>query len=152
MEIKPSTNSVLEHVQSLQKHKHQTFTQIYLPVALSVLLFLALFLLILLQGGKSAPGFGQLGSVATIILILISASLGIILLAVLVGAIYGIAKLSSVLPRFSLQALAFFHQARQLLTKVADGVASPFLALHQFFAEFRRIGQSLLNRFSTKGH
>lgn len=122
---------IREHY-SYQVHRKQRVTQIILPMVLVVLLMIALIVLISLSTFTSGGDVGRWAAVSTIWLIIPVLIAGLIVLAVLAGLIYLMARLLGLLPTYTGLAQDYVYIARGYILRAADMVVKPVIALNGF--------------------
>jgi hypothetical protein len=122
---------IREHY-SYQVHRKQRVTQIILPMVLVVLLMIALIVLISLSTFTSGGDVGRWAAVSTIWLIIPVLIAGLIVLAVLAGLIYLMARLLGLLPTYTGMAQDYVYIARGYILRAADMVVKPVIALNGF--------------------
>ncbi len=132
-EQKPSRNPVTE-----QAHRKETFRQITLPLLLGVLaiLGLAVWAVLVASGGGNVS---QAADASLIFLIIPTFVMAFILLAVLFGLVYGMARFLKLLPPkfFTLQ--GFFYRIQDSVEKAADKAVEPALRMKSAGAGWQTI-------------
>ncbi|MGB8212315.1 MAG: hypothetical protein WCE68_02040 [Anaerolineales bacterium] len=111
---------------TVRAHKRQFVWQILVPFLVVAALLLAAAGLA--AAGASAPAWRDVSIIWLIIPMLIFA---LFLLALLVGLIYGIAKLLQITPRYTAKAQDFFVLISTWARRIADGIAQPVLWVRQ---------------------
>lgn len=121
---------------TLRQHKRQVVWQIIIPFILMALLIIA---------GAVLVAFGKDSSTAlwrdvSLIWLLVPALfLALIAMIVLGAAIYGLARLKKVAPRYTSLAQEYTLKGARFVHKFADGTAKPFIWLGQAGAAIRSI-------------
>ena len=124
---------------SYQKHRKDLMWKIILPVVLSSVLCIALIVLI------NVVTFGNGGDVArwaaiSTMWIAIPTIIGmLIVLALLVGIIYLLAKLLNITPNYTAMAQDFFYLIQSYAKRAADAVAKPIITLDSLGAGISRL-------------
>ncbi len=125
-----------EHYSYLQ-HRKQRSTQIILPVVISVILMIALIVLISIVTFNSNGDVGRWAAISTIWIIIPAIFAGLIVLAILVGLIYLMARALSALPTYTGLAQDYVHIAKAYIIRGADMVAKPVLAIDGFIENIK---------------
>ena len=125
-----------EHYSYLQ-HRKQRSTQIILPVVISVILMIALIVLISIVTFNSNGDVGRWAAISTIWIIIPTIFAGLIVLAILVGLIYLMARALSALPTYTGLAQDYVHIAKAYIIRGADMVAKPVLAIDGFIENIK---------------
>ena len=125
-----------EHYSYLQ-HRKQRTTQIILPVIISVILMIALIVLISIVTFNSNGDVGRWAAISTIWIIIPAIFAGLIVLAILVGLIYLMARALSALPTYTGLAQDYVHIAKAYIIRGADMVAKPVLAIDGFIENIK---------------
>jgi hypothetical protein len=129
---------------SHQLHRKQRLTQIILPMAISVLVLVGVSVLISLATFQSDGDVSRWAAVSTIWIVIPVLLAGLILLGILSGLIYLLARTLRVLPRYTSLAQNYAFIAQSYIVRAADGVVKPVIALEGFIknikAFFERMG------------
>lgn len=129
---------------SYQKHRKQRVRQIILPMVIVVLLMLGMIVLISLATFNSGGDVGRWAAISTIWIVVPVMVAGLILLAILVGLIYLMARALGLLPHYTGLAQDYVYIARGYIIRAADMAVRPVLVLNGFLeniiAFFGRIG------------
>lgn len=127
-------------------HRKQRNTQVILPVVLSALLMIGMIVLISFATFNSGGDVGRWAAISTIWIIIPLLITGLIVLALLIGGIYLMARALSELPYYTGIAQDYVHKARGYITRGADMAAKPILAINDLVenlkAFFGRISNS----------
>lgn len=128
---------------SYQLHRKQRNLQVILPVVVSALALIGMVVLISFATFKSDGDVGRWAAISTIWLIIPALFAGLILLAILVGLIYLMARALNALPHYTGIAQDYVYIARTYIIRWADMVVKPVIALEGFIervkAFFERI-------------
>ncbi len=114
---------------SYQTHRKQRNTQIILPIILSSLVFIGLIVLISLATFTQSGDVGRWAAISTMWITIPIMIAGLILLAVLIGLIYLMARALGALPHYTGIAQDYVYKARGYLVRAADMAVKPILAL-----------------------
>jgi hypothetical protein len=101
-------------------------------MVLVVLLMIGLIVLISLSTFTSGGDVGRWAAISTIWIIIPILIAGLIVLAVLVGLIYLMARLLGLLPTYTGLAQDYVYIARGYILRAADMVVKPVIALNGF--------------------
>ncbi|MCX6058495.1 MAG: hypothetical protein NTW69_10135 [Chloroflexi bacterium] len=125
-----------EHYSFLQ-HRRQVTRQIILPVVISALLMLGLIVLISLVTFKSAGDVSRWAAVSTIWIIIPILLTGLIILALLIGLIYLMARALNALPHYTGLAQDYVYIAQSYIMRGAEMVVKPVIALDGFIENIK---------------
>ena len=125
-----------QHYSYLQ-HRKQVVRQIILPVVIAAILMIALIVLISLVTFNSNGDVGRWAAISTIWIIIPAIFAGLIVLAILVGLIYLMARALSALPTYTGLAQDYVHIAQAYIIRGADMVAKPVLAIDGFIENIK---------------
>jgi uncharacterized membrane protein len=114
---------------SYQLHRKQRSVQIILPVVLSVLAMIGMIVLISFATFTSDGDVSRWAAISTIWIIIPILLAGLILLAILVGLIYLMARALNALPHYTGIAQDYVYLAQGYITRAADMVVKPVIAL-----------------------
>ena len=120
-----------EHYSYLQ-HRQQRNTQIILPVVISAVLMIALIMLISVVTFNSNGDVGRWAAISTIWIIIPTLLAGLILLAILIGLIYLMARALYYLPHYTGIAQDYIYIAQSYVIRGVDMVVKPVIALNDF--------------------
>jgi hypothetical protein len=112
-----------------KQHKKDVFWQILLPVGIGATAFLLLGImagLSLQTGTESAAKWGQIAVMWMILPVFV---VGLALLILLSGLIFGIFKLSQIIPRYSGILLLYVERITAAIRRYLNKVASPFMVV-----------------------
>jgi hypothetical protein len=128
---------------SYQRHRRQNTTQIILPMVISTLLLIGMIALICFATFKSNGDVSRWAAISTIWIIIPALLAGLIVLAVLIGLIYLMARVLGGLPHYTGIAQDYVYLAQRYIIRAADMVVKPVIALEGFIenvkAFFERI-------------
>lgn len=122
---------------SYLKHRKQVVRQIILPVVIAAILMIALIVLISLVTFNSNGDVGRWAAISTIWIIIPAILAGLILLAILVGLIYLMARALSALPTYTGIAQDYVYKAKTYIIRGADMVAKPVIAVDGFIENIK---------------
>ena len=125
-----------EHL-SYKRHRKQTMNQIVLPVILSALVMIALIVLISLATFRADGDVGRWAAISTIWLVIPVMLAGLIVLAILVGLIYLMARGLQIIPTYTGLAQEYAAKARWYITRGANMLVKPFFVIEGWSASIR---------------
>ncbi|MBI3153749.1 MAG: hypothetical protein HYZ21_16585 [Chloroflexi bacterium] len=114
---------------SYQLHRKQRTTQIILPMILSALLFVGMIVWISLATFRQDGDVGRWAAISTIWIVIPIMIAGLIVLAILIGLIYLLARALGGLPYYTGIAQDYVYKARGYIVRAADMAASPIIKL-----------------------
>jgi len=117
---------------SYLKHRNQVMRQIILPVALSALVLIAIVVWVSYATFSQGGDVGRWAAISTIWVIIPMLLGGLVVLAILGGLIYGMARLLSALPYYTGIAQDYIFIARGYIIRGANMVVKPILALNDW--------------------
>ncbi len=118
-------------------HRKQLNTQIILPVILSALALIGLVVLITLSTFKQDGDVGRWAAISTIWIIIPVLIAGLILLLILVGLIYLMARALQGLPYYTELAQDYVYKVRGYIIRGVDAAVKPILALDGWLESIR---------------
>ncbi len=127
-------------------HKKQAFWQITLPLVIGVLILLAALILIILSAMQPVTDLTRWAGVSIIWLILPSLFFALILLAILVGLVYGIGALNKAIPPIAYRIQLFLERLKGKIATFSGYMAEPVLRVRSFWAVAHKLRQLLRNR------
>jgi uncharacterized membrane protein len=130
---------------SYQLHRKQRNTQIVLPVVLGAIILIGMIVLISLATFRSNGDVGRWAAISTIWIVIPILLAGFILLAVLIGLIYLMARGLGALPHYTGIAQDYVYMARGYIIRGADMAARPFIALGGFIENIKAFLERISN-------
>ncbi|MBI5352160.1 MAG: hypothetical protein HZB50_05940 [Chloroflexi bacterium] len=119
------------------RHRKQRTTQIILPVVVSAVLMVALIVLISFVTFNSNGDVGRWAAISTIWIIIPTLLAGLIVLAILIGLIYLMARALHYLPHYTGIAQDYVYIAQAYIMRAADKVIKPVLAVNSFIENIK---------------
>lgn len=120
-----------EHYSYL-KHRNQVMRQIVLPVALSALVLVAIVVWVSYATFNQGGDVGRWAAISTIWVVIPMLLGGLVVLAILGGLIYGMARLLGALPYYTGIAQDYIFIARGYIIRGANMVVKPINALNDW--------------------
>lgn len=128
---------------SYLKHRNQVMRQIILPVVLSALVLIGIVVWVSYATFNQGGDVGRWAAISTIWVIIPMLIGGLVVLAILGGLIYGMARLLEALPYYTGIAQDYIFIARGYIIRGADMAVKPILKLNEWLqtakAFFERI-------------
>ncbi|NWG34754.1 MAG: hypothetical protein HXY42_09950 [Chloroflexi bacterium] len=125
--------------ESYKNHRRQLAWQIILPIALSVILCLALIALIHIAAFRDGGDVARWAAVSTM-WIVIPIMIGLLLVLVLLaGLVYLMARLLHVTPTYTGLAQDYVHKAAIYIKRGADAVVKPIFLMDGIGASIRAL-------------
>lgn len=126
--------------QSLNQYKQQRFWQIIFPILM--------FSLLIITAGGFMISAGVVyhrvwADISIIWLVIPLLMLSLFLIVILVGLIYGMTRLSRIIPIYSLRVQNFFSRIELGTRKIADSSMRPFFWLHNIKSKIHSFMDSI---------
>lgn len=122
---------------SLQMHQKQVWTQILLPILITVAFIVAVIVLTTLSTFRNQGDVARWAAISTIWLVLPVMVAGLLILILLIAMIYLVTRLMGLIPPYSFQAQKFFYRIEAGTKRVADMIARPVLFLGVISTQIR---------------
>ena len=122
---------------SKQLHRKQRPTQIILPMVISTLLLIGTIVLISLATFRSNGDVDRWAAISTIWIVIPILLAGLIVLAILIGLIYLMARALGALPHYTGIAQDYVYIAQSYITRAADMAVKPMIALEGFIENIK---------------
>jgi hypothetical protein len=140
----PHLSEKPEHY-SYQLHRKQRITQIFLPVVLSALALIGLVVLISFATFNSGGDVSRWAAISTIWIVIPILIAGLIVLVILGGLIYLMARALSALPRYTGLAQDYVQLAKGYIIRGANMVVKPVIALEGFIENVKAFFERITN-------
>lgn len=127
-----------------QKHRHEVFWQITVPLIAGALIIVTIGLTIAVAGNLAQ--INKLANVSMIFLIVPAMFFTLIGIAITIASIYGLVRLILVLPYYMRLAQNFMLVVRIRVGRASDAASEPFLRIHSWRASAGQLGRSLRRR------
>ena len=124
---------------SYQLHRKQVWTQILLPILLTVLVFIAMIVLTSIATFRDNGDVGRWAAISTIWLVLPVMIAGIVLLIFLLAIIYLLARFISMIPPYSDQAQRFVYQIEGYVKRSTEMIVKPVLFVDLIKLQIKKI-------------
>jgi len=115
-----------------QKHRKATFWQIWFPLVISCILFItaAVFVVLLTARDTTGQFNTKWASISITYLSLPTLLVAFLVLILLIGMIYLIARMYQILPDFFLKAREIFELISQYTSSVSDQITKPIIMIN----------------------
>lgn len=130
---------------SYQLHRKQRITQIILPVVISTLLLIGLIALISFATFNSNGDVSRWAAISTIWIVIPALLGGLIVLAILIGLIYLMARALDGLPHYTGIAQDYVDLAKIYIIRGADMVVKPIIGLEGFIENVKAFFERISN-------
>jgi len=115
---------------SYLKHRKQVMRQVILPVILSALVLVAIVVWVSISTFSQGGDVGRWAAISTMWVIIPMLLGGLVVLAILGGLIYGMARLLGALPYYTGIVQDYIHIARSYIIRAANMAAKPIISLN----------------------
>lgn len=122
-----------------QKHRHEVFWQITVPVTVGGALLLLIAIGVVVAYFTSTGDIAKWANTSVIILIVPAMFIGLVLIATSAGLAYLVTRGLSEAPYFARRVQDITVLIALRINKVSDASAEPFLRVHQFTAAVRAL-------------
>jgi hypothetical protein len=139
VKIKEMKPEFPENQLSYQKHRRQLWLQILLPLLVGLILILAVAVLTgIVAFGESGDAY-RWAAISTIWLVIPIMVFGLIVLAILIGIVYLLARTLKVIPPYSSQAQYYVNRGASEVKRFSDMAAKPVLFIEGIMAGLKTI-------------
>lgn len=125
--------------ESYRRHRKQRTSQIFLPIVLAALLFVATVVLLIVATANGNNNVGRWAAVSTIWIAIPTCLMGFAFLALLGGMVYLMGRLLGLAPRYTNKAQNFVHKLAIRIRRVADMTVKPIFAVNGFGATIKAL-------------
>jgi hypothetical protein len=129
----------MKNLETHEKHRKEVVWQIFLPLAVGVLLMLILMAVSI----SSAVNQSRLADISLMWIILPNLFVALFVIVLLVVMIYGIMKLTSVLPTYTYKLQVFFNQIKAQIKKMDDRLVEPVIKGKSTSASLKKLSRQL---------
>jgi hypothetical protein len=137
-----------DRAQPNSNFRRETLWQIWVPLGAAAVGVLVLAVLVVMGNSASSSEWAD---ISLIFLIIPAFIMALVILAIVAGSIYLLAKLLSRLPYYSLRARYFVYKVEYGVKGFADSIAKPVIKVNTWGAGFRELLERLkLRRPQTK--
>jgi heme/copper-type cytochrome/quinol oxidase subunit 2 len=128
-----------ENHPSYQLHRKQVWTQILLPILLTVIAFIAVIILISVSAFRGNGDVSRWAAISTIWLVIPLLLVGLIVIAILFGLVYLLARVIGVIPPYSHQAQRFVYQIEGYIQRGAEFIVKPVLFVDMLKSQIQKV-------------
>ena len=125
--------------ESYRRHRKQRTGQIFLPMVLAVVLFLAMVVLVNIATFRDNGDVGRWAATSTIWIVIPVCIAGLVFLAVLCGLVYLMGRLLGVAPTYTGKAQDFVHKLAIRIRRLADVAVKPVFSVNGFGATLKAL-------------
>ena len=141
MEYPPPRKPMTRNQVTYQKHRHEVFWQITMPIVVGATLIVALGVTIAV--GANMAQISKMADVALISLIIPAMIFTLIFIVINAAVIYLLVRLVVMLPFYSKVVQDFLIVVHFRVLKVGDAMTEPFLRIHAWRASTGQLRRSL---------
>ncbi len=145
MERKSPVSQKANQPSPAESHRQQMLRQVWLPLAVSLLIFLALVALTLWGAVKGSPQITKWGNLSAIYVILPVLFAALVILALLAACIYGMVKLLKAMPGWMLIVQAFMQRVYAAVRQASDAAVRPVFSAQANSARARSFWKQIFH-------
>ena len=138
------------HASPVVEHRRQMLLQVWLPLAASILVVLALVILTIVGAVQGSSQIERWGNISAVLIILPALLFGLIFLILLAAAVYGLAKLLKRLPVWMLKAQLFMIQISLGVRRASDTATKPIFAVNTFTTRATTLWDQVFHRKAAR--
>jgi hypothetical protein len=139
VKIKGMKSELPQNHLSYQKHRRQLWLQILLPLLAAVLLIVAVAILTGLSVFGEGGDASRWAAISTIWLVIPVMFFGLIVLVILAGIVYLLARALKVIPPYSSQAQYYINRGTSQAKRFSEMAAKPVLFIEGIIASLKTI-------------
>jgi hypothetical protein len=121
-----------------REHQRQTFWQVWIPLSLGILVVLGLAALTIIGANRGSTAVTKWSHLSTVLMVVPVLFVGLIILAVLSAAIYGIAKALKILPTYTRLVQAYAQLISITIKVRSDKFLQPVFTVRGWLAALNR--------------
>lgn len=138
------------YISPLEQHRRQMLRQVWLPLGASIIVILALMILAIIGTVQGSSAVNHWGNISAIFIILPVLFFGILLLGILGGADYGMAKLLKKVPEWMLKAQLFMIKLALTVRRAADSTTKPIFKANTVSTRVTTLWDRLFGRKTAR--
>ncbi len=119
-------------------HRKQVWTQILLPILITVAIIVAVIALTAVSTFRNQADVGRWAAISTIWLVLPVMAAGLLILILLIAMTYLVTRLIGLIPPYSYQAQKIFYRIEAGTKRITDMVVRPVLFLELITMQIRK--------------
>ncbi len=127
------------------EHRRQMIWQVWVPLIASILVVLAVEVLAIVGAAHGSPLVDHWGAIAAILIIIPVLLVGLIILGIVGGMVYGASRLLKPLPGWMLKAQLFMLRLALVVRRAADAATKPVVAVSTFSARVSRLWNDIFH-------
>jgi heme/copper-type cytochrome/quinol oxidase subunit 2 len=124
---------------SYQNHRRQLWTQILLPLLISLVVILAVIVLITISTFRNNGEVERWAAISTIWIVIPILGAGLMFLVIFSAIVYGMARLLGILPTYTGQAQKFFWRVEGTVKRATDQIVQPVFTLESITASLKHL-------------
>lgn len=124
-------------------HRRQMRIQVWLPLAVSILIILVLMILTIISAIQGSPQIEWWGNISAIIVILPVLLILFIFLAITGAIVYGMTKLLNRVPDWMLRLQLIFERLSLSVRRASDSATKPVFTVNGFSSRVRAFWKSV---------
>ena len=144
MNTLPASPTPPDVTQPEREHRRQMLLQVWLPLGVALLVTLTLCILIVISAGRASPELTRWSNMSSIWIIILIAPPALLVLAVLGGLVYLMARLLRIIPPYAHLAQAYVNLFAALVQHWLDRIVEPVLKVQSFFAGVHALRRRLI--------
>jgi hypothetical protein len=121
-----------------REHQRQTFWQVWVPLGLGILFVLTLAALTIIGANRGSVAVTKWSHLSLVIMVIPALFVGLIILALLSAAIYGVAKVSKILPAYTRLVQAYAQLISSTIKVRSDQFLQPVFTIRGWLAALNR--------------
>lgn len=130
----------------VELHRRQMIRQVWLPLGVSIIVVLALMILATIGTVQGNSEVNRWGNISAVFIILPVLFFGLLLLGILGGADYGMARLLKNVPGWMLRAQLFMIHLSLTIRHAADSTTVPIFKVNTFSTRVTTLWDKIFNR------
>jgi hypothetical protein len=123
------------------QHRREVFWQIILPLVIGILLLLAALGAIIFSATQPVSELRRWADTSLVWIILPSLFFAFILLAIMVGFVYVLSRITGAVPRIAFRIQQFIERGGSQITRLADLMVEPILRIQAIWAAAQRLAR-----------
>jgi hypothetical protein len=131
-------------------HRRQMLWQVWLPLAVAIIIVLALEILAIIGATRGSPQVDRWGAISAVIVILPVLVFGLVFMAIFGGMAYGLALLLKKVPGWMLKAQLFMIHLALVIRRAADSATKPVMAVSSFSSSVGTLRDRLFGRKTVR--
>lgn len=139
MDQKTRVSQPVRRTSPLQEHRRQMVWKVWVPLAASIVIVLALMVLTILGAVNRSPAIDKWGAISAIYVIIPVLIVGLLILGLIGGMIFLLSRLLKNMPRWAVTLHMIFIRIALLTRRAADAVVKPVVSVNKAGAGTRAL-------------